>query len=119
MGHQEGIGEAHIKVEIQSNSEFQSLTCSPTQSSGPPQLQIDVQDPYKIGFICSTYARKEDEIILPTTLVPGPNNFGFDPKTISISRAQLIREMSTLKLTRRSHTIANFGVVGLLKKVKR
>jgi hypothetical protein len=53
------------------------------------------------------------------TLVPGPNNIGFDPKTISISRAQLIREMSTLKLTRRSHTIANFGVVGLLEKVKR
>jgi hypothetical protein len=35
-------GDAHIKVEIQSNSEFQSLTSSPTQSSGPPWLQIDV-----------------------------------------------------------------------------
>jgi hypothetical protein len=35
-------GDAHIKVEIQSNSEFQSLTSSPTQSSGPPRLQIDV-----------------------------------------------------------------------------
>jgi hypothetical protein len=25
-------GDAHIKVEIQSNSEFQSLTLNPTQS---------------------------------------------------------------------------------------
>jgi hypothetical protein len=29
-------GDAHIKVEIQSNSKFQSLTSSPTRSSGPP-----------------------------------------------------------------------------------
>jgi hypothetical protein len=29
-------GDAHIKVEIQSNSEFQSLTSSPTWSLGPP-----------------------------------------------------------------------------------
>jgi hypothetical protein len=28
----ESQGEVHIKVEIQSNSEFQSLTSSPTQS---------------------------------------------------------------------------------------
>jgi hypothetical protein len=39
-------GDAHIKVEIQSNSEFQSLTSSPTQSSGPSHLQIDLQDAY-------------------------------------------------------------------------
>jgi hypothetical protein len=37
-------GDVHIKVMIQSNSEFQSLTSSPTQSSVPPRLQIDVQD---------------------------------------------------------------------------
>jgi hypothetical protein len=35
-------GDVHIKVEIQSNSEFQSLTLSPTQSPETPQLQIDV-----------------------------------------------------------------------------
>jgi hypothetical protein len=43
-------GDAHIKVEIQSNSEFQSLTSSPTRSSGPLWLQIDVHDAYQIGF---------------------------------------------------------------------
>jgi hypothetical protein len=41
-------GDAHIKVEIQSNSEFQSLTSSSTQSSGLPSLQIDVQDAYEL-----------------------------------------------------------------------
>jgi hypothetical protein len=41
-------GDAHIKVEIQSNSEFQNLTMSPTRSLGPPRLQIDVQDPCEI-----------------------------------------------------------------------
>jgi hypothetical protein len=39
-------GDAHIKVEIQSNLELQSLTSSPTQSPEPPRLQIDVQDAY-------------------------------------------------------------------------
>jgi hypothetical protein len=39
-------GDVHIKVEIQSNLEFQSLTSSP----GPPCIQIDVQDAYEIGF---------------------------------------------------------------------
>jgi hypothetical protein len=52
--------DAHIKVEIKSNSEFQSLTSSPTRSPGSPQLQYDVQDTYKIGFGRSTYTRKED-----------------------------------------------------------
>jgi hypothetical protein len=50
--------DAHIKVEIQSNSEFQSLTPSPTQSLGPHWLKIDVHDAYKIRFRCSTYAWK-------------------------------------------------------------
>jgi hypothetical protein len=71
-------GEAHIKVEIQSNSEFQSLTSSPTQSLGPPQLQIDVYDAYQIGFGCSTYARKEDDKTFPMALVLGPTKIGFD-----------------------------------------
>jgi hypothetical protein len=35
-------GDVHIKVEIQSNSEIQSLTSSKTQSPGLPHLQIDV-----------------------------------------------------------------------------
>jgi hypothetical protein len=43
-------GDMHIKVEIQSNLKFQSLTSSPTRSSVPPQLQIDVHDTYNIRF---------------------------------------------------------------------
>jgi hypothetical protein len=35
-------GDAHIKVEIQSNLKFQSLTSSSTRSPGPLRLQIDV-----------------------------------------------------------------------------
>jgi hypothetical protein len=69
-------GDAHIKVEIQSNSEFQSLTSSPTRRLGPPWLQINVQNTPQIGFRCSTYAQKEDEITFPITLVPGPNKIG-------------------------------------------
>jgi hypothetical protein len=46
-------GDAHIKVEIKSNSKFQSLTSSPTQSPRPPRLEIDVHDAYKIVFGCS------------------------------------------------------------------
>jgi hypothetical protein len=64
-------GDAHIKVEVQFNSEFQSLTSSPTQGPGPPQLQIDVQDTYNIGFGRSTYERKEDKTIFPMASVPG------------------------------------------------
>jgi hypothetical protein len=71
-------GGAHIRVEIQSNSEFRSLTSSPTRSPGPPQLQIDVQDAYEIGFGRSTYARKEDEISFPIALVLGPAKVRFD-----------------------------------------
>jgi hypothetical protein len=36
----ESQGDAHAKVESESNSELQSLTSSPTQSPGPPCLQI-------------------------------------------------------------------------------
>jgi hypothetical protein len=71
-------GDAHIKVEIQSNSEFQSLTSSPTRNPGPPQLQINVQDAYEIRFRLSTYARKDDEIKFPMAPIPGPTKIGFD-----------------------------------------
>jgi hypothetical protein len=37
-------GNTHNKVEVQANSESRSLTSSPTRSSGPPYLQIDVED---------------------------------------------------------------------------
>jgi hypothetical protein len=40
----ESQGNAHNMVEVQANSKFRSLTSSPTQSPGPPYLQIDVQD---------------------------------------------------------------------------
>jgi hypothetical protein len=75
---QERHGDAHIKVDVKSNSEFQSLTSSPIRGLGPPRLQIDVQDAYKIRFGRSTYARKEDEITFPMDTVPGPNKIGFN-----------------------------------------
>jgi hypothetical protein len=71
-------GDAHIKVEIQSNSEFQSLTSSPTQSPEQPRLQIDVQHACKIGFRLSTYSQKDDEITFPILLVLGSTKMGFD-----------------------------------------
>jgi hypothetical protein len=37
-------GNMHNKVEVQANSESRSLTSSPTQSPGPPCLQIYIQD---------------------------------------------------------------------------
>jgi hypothetical protein len=69
--------DVHINVEIQCNSEFQSLTSSPTRSSGPHRLDIDVQDAYKISFGRSTYARKEAKINFPMEPVPSPNQIGF------------------------------------------
>jgi hypothetical protein len=71
-------GDAHIKLGIQSNLDFQSLTSSPTRSPGPPWLQIDIQKAYNIGFGRSTYARKEDETTLLMESVPGPNKIGFN-----------------------------------------
>jgi hypothetical protein len=71
-------GEAHIKVVIQSNSELQSLTYSPTRSPGPPRLQIDVQESYQIRFGRSIYAPKEDEITTPMALVLGPTKMLLD-----------------------------------------
>jgi hypothetical protein len=71
-------GDVHIKVEIQSNSKFQSLTLSPTQSPGPPQLQIDVQEAYNIGMGHYTYPRKENEIKFLVAPVPHRIKIGFD-----------------------------------------
>jgi hypothetical protein len=56
----ESQGDVHEKVANQSNSELPSS--SPTQSSGPPRIQIDVQIGYDLRFGCSTYARKAKEI---------------------------------------------------------
>jgi hypothetical protein len=52
----ESQGDMHERVVKQSNSELPSL--SPTQSPGPPRIQIDVQIAYDLRFGCSTYARK-------------------------------------------------------------
>jgi hypothetical protein len=71
-------GDVHIKVDIQPNSELQSLTSSPTKSLGPLQLQIHVQNAYDIRFGRSTYLQKEDEINFPMTIVPGPTKIGFN-----------------------------------------
>jgi hypothetical protein len=38
----------HNMVEVQANSESRSLTSSPTHSSGPPCLQIDIQYTYDL-----------------------------------------------------------------------
>jgi hypothetical protein len=56
----ESQGDVHEKVANQSNSEL--LSSSPTQSPGPPHIQIDVQIAYDIRFGRSTYARKAKEI---------------------------------------------------------
>jgi hypothetical protein len=77
-GSLERQGEAHIKVEIQSNSDFQSLTSSPTWSPRPPRFQIDVKDSYEIRFELSTYAQKEEEIGFPMASVPGPTKMRFN-----------------------------------------
>jgi hypothetical protein len=65
-------------VEVQYNSEFQSLTSSPTRSLGPHRLQIDVQDAYEIGFKPPRHGRKEDKINFPMELVSSPAKIGFD-----------------------------------------
>jgi hypothetical protein len=75
---QERQGDAHIKVEIQSNLEFDSLTSSPTQSPRSPCLQINVHDVYEIRFGHSTYAQKEDKITFPMELFPCPTKMRFN-----------------------------------------
>jgi hypothetical protein len=63
----ESQGDMHEKVANQSNSELPSS--SPTQSLGPPRIQIDVQTAYDLHFGRYTYARKAKEIAFPMELV--------------------------------------------------
>jgi hypothetical protein len=63
----ESQGDVHEKVVNQSNSQL--LSSSPTQSPGPPRIQIDVQIAYDLRFRCSTYAQKAKEITFPMPLV--------------------------------------------------
>jgi hypothetical protein len=64
----ESQGDVHAKVANQSNSEL--LSSSPTRSSGPPRIQIDVQIAYDLRFGRSTYARKAKEITFQMAFVP-------------------------------------------------
>jgi hypothetical protein len=66
----ESQGDVHEKVANKSNSELLSL--SPTQSPGPPYIQIDVQIAYDLRFRHSTYARKAKEITIPMESVSCP-----------------------------------------------
>jgi hypothetical protein len=111
----------HIKLEIQSNLEFQSLTSSPIQSPRPPWIQIDVHGAYKIGFRLSTYARKEDEIDFQWHLsqVQLKSDLTKIAKTISISRVHLVQELFTLKLMPISHMTCNWGILGLHGNLRR
>jgi hypothetical protein len=70
----ESQGDVHDKVANQSNSELPSS--SPTQSPGPPHIQIDVQIAYDLRFGCSTYSRKDKEITFPMALVSCPTKIG-------------------------------------------
>jgi hypothetical protein len=63
----ESQGEMHEKMVNQSNSELASS--SPTQSPGPPHIQIDVQIAYDLRFGPSTYAWKAKEITVPMALL--------------------------------------------------
>jgi hypothetical protein len=60
----------HKKVTNQSNSEL--LSSSPTRSSGPPRIQIDVKIAYDLRFGRSTYARKAKEVTFPMEQVSYP-----------------------------------------------
>jgi hypothetical protein len=70
----ESQGDVHEKVANQSNSEL--LSSSPTQSPGPPCIQIDVQISYDLCFGRSTYVRKAKEITFPMAPVSYPNKIG-------------------------------------------
>jgi hypothetical protein len=63
----ESQGDVHEKVANQSNSELPSS--SPTQSLGPPCIQIDVQTAYDLHFGRYTNAPKAKEIAFPMELV--------------------------------------------------
>jgi hypothetical protein len=63
----ESQGDMHEKVVNQSDSEL--LSPSPTQSPGPPRIQIAVQITYDLRFGRSTYAQKAKEIAFQMALV--------------------------------------------------
>jgi hypothetical protein len=66
--------DVHEKVVNQSNLKLPSS--SPTQSTRPHHIQIDVQIAYDLCFRRSTYARKSKEINFPMTPVSCPNKIG-------------------------------------------
>jgi hypothetical protein len=66
----ESQGDVHEKVANQSNSELPSS--SPTQSPGPPHIQINVQIAYNLHFGHSIYAPKAKEITFAMALVSCP-----------------------------------------------
>jgi hypothetical protein len=70
----ESQGDMQEKVANQSNSELPSS--SPTRSSGPPHIQIDVQIAYNLRFVRSTYAQKAMKISLLMTSVSCPTKIG-------------------------------------------
>jgi hypothetical protein len=67
-------GDMHEKVANQSNSELPSS--SPTQSPGPPYIQIDVQIAYDLCFRRSTYAQKAKDLNFPMEPVSYPTKIG-------------------------------------------
>jgi hypothetical protein len=70
----ESQGDVHEKVASQSNSEL--LSSSPTRSSGPSRIKIDVQIAYDHRFGRSIYPRKDKEITFPMTLVSCTTKIG-------------------------------------------
>jgi hypothetical protein len=70
----ESQGDVHKTVVNQSNSELLSL--SPTRSSGPPRIKINVQIAYDLRFGRSTYEWKAKEITFSMTLVSCPTKIG-------------------------------------------
>jgi hypothetical protein len=70
----ESQGDMHENVANQSNSELSSS--SPTWSSGPHRIQIDVQIAYDLHFGHSIYARKAKDISFPMASVPCPTKIG-------------------------------------------
>jgi hypothetical protein len=70
----ESQGDVHEKVANQSNSELPSS--SPTRSSGPPRIQIDVQIAYDLRVGRSTYAWKAKEITFLVEPVSYPTKIG-------------------------------------------
>jgi hypothetical protein len=113
--------DAHIKVKMQSNSEFHSLTSSPTRSSGPPRLQIDVQNAYQIRFGRSTYAQKEDEITFPMDLVPCPTKIELDKNYRNNFNIQSPNGLGAVHIKTDAHVAygIQLGCFGLLGKLRR